>query len=250
MQKQMLTVIRPVSLFEPELFVVFFSFACQALWIPVSLKIFSAPQRCEVRVLLVVTLVLKHRLSEVWSDQSRTAFYLEWEVALAKCQAKLDIIPQSACDEIVTKARVENIDFAKLKQQTELIGYPVLGVVQQIVALCADGLGEWCHWGATTQDVTDSATVLATRRSFKLIEADLDHIMASVARLAETHRLQPMAARSNLQQAVPISFGFKMARLLATLQRHKQRLAQLRERVLTLQFTRRGRHACNARQRR
>ena len=126
-----------------------------------------------------------------WSDEGRTTYYLEWEAALAKVQAKLNIIPQEACVEIVAKAKVENIDFEKLKQKTELIGYPVLGVVQQIVSLCRDGLGEWCHWGATTQDVTDTATVMAIRDSFDIIEADLDHIMGSVAQLAEDHRLTP-----------------------------------------------------------
>ncbi|CAF5005376.1 unnamed protein product, partial [Rotaria sp. Silwood1] len=175
-------------------------------------------------------------MRNLWSDEARTAYYLEWEVALAKVQAKLNIIPQEACDEIVAKAKLENINFDKLKQQTELIGYPVLGVVQQIVSICRDGLGEWCHWGATTQDVTDSATVMAIRDSFDIIEADLDHIMGSIAQLAEDHRLTPMAGRSNLQQAVPISFGFKMARLLATLQRHKERIGEIRKRALTLEF--------------
>ncbi|KAI8138074.1 L-Aspartase-like protein [Fennellomyces sp. T-0311] len=176
-------------------------------------------------------------MREIWSDQGRTGYYLEWEAALAKVQARLKMIPQEACDEIVSKCHVENIDFDQLKKQTELIGYPVLGVVQQLVAMCRDGLGEWCHWGATTQDVTDSATVLAIRASLNVIESDLDNMMASVAKLAESHQSLPMVARSNLQQAVPISFGFKMARLLATLQRHKQRLTEVRARVLTLEFS-------------
>ncbi|CAF1314377.1 unnamed protein product [Adineta steineri] len=175
-------------------------------------------------------------MRSLWTDEARTAYYLKWEVALATVQAKLKIIPQEACDEIIAKAKVENIDFDKLKEKTELIGYPVLGVVQQIVSICRDGIGEWCHWGATTQDVTDSATVMAIRDSLDIIEADLDHIMSSVAKLAEDHRLTPMAGRSNLQQAVPISFGFKMARLLATFQRHKERIEEIRKRVLTLEF--------------
>ena len=128
---------------------------------------------------------------DLWSDEARTGYYLRWEIALAKVQSKLKIIPQDACDEIIAQAKLENIDFDKLKQSTELIGYPILGVVQQIVSLCRDGLGQWCHWGATTQDVTDSATVLAMRDSFDIIESDLNHIMDSVAKLAEHHRLTP-----------------------------------------------------------
>lgn len=128
---------------------------------------------------------------DIWSDKARVAYYLRWEVALAKVQSQLKIIPEEAYQEIASKAKVEHIDWDKLKEKTELIGYPVLGVVQQIVSLCRDGLGEWCHWGATTQDVTDSATVMAIRDSFQIIEADLEHIMGSVAQLAENHRSTP-----------------------------------------------------------
>jgi 3-carboxy-cis,cis-muconate cycloisomerase len=102
-------------------------------------------------------------MRDVFSDRYRTACYLEIEAALARVQGKLGIIPQDAMREIDARCKVENIDFAKLKQATERIGYPILGVVQQIVSLCKDGLGEWCHWGATTQDITDTATVMQIR---------------------------------------------------------------------------------------
>ena len=102
----------------------------------------------------------------------------------------------------------------KLRRQTERIGYPVLGVVSQLTALCRDGLGEYCHWGATTQDITDTATVLQMREALELIEADLAAISAALAELARRYRDTPMAGRSNLQQAVPVSFGYKMAGLL------------------------------------
>src|SRR5215212_2685178 len=95
----------------------------------------------------------------VWSDENRTQKYLDIEAALARVQARLEIIPQEAADEIVKN------DMAKLRQQTERIGYPVLGVVSQLNALCRDKLGEYCHWGATTQDITDTATVLQIRES-------------------------------------------------------------------------------------
>ena len=123
-----------------------------------------------------------------------------------------------------------------LKTQTERIGYPVLPVVQQLVALCRDGLGEWCHWGATTQDITDTATVLQIREALVLVEADLAAIADALAGLAERYRDTPMAGRSNLQQAVPITFGYKVATYLAAFERHRQRLAELRPRVLVGEF--------------
>ena len=175
-------------------------------------------------------------MRRVFSDEQRTAFYLDIEAALARAQARLGIIPQEAADEIVKQCRIENIDMARLKQQTERIGYPILGVVQQIVGLCRDGLGEWCHWGATTQDITDTATVMQIRAALDLVEQDMAAISKSFADLAGRYRDTPMAGRSNLQQAVPITFGFKMASLLAAMQRHRERLAQMRPRVLVGEF--------------
>jgi 3-carboxy-cis,cis-muconate cycloisomerase len=175
-------------------------------------------------------------MRRVWSDETRITCYLEFEAALARVQARLGIIPAKAADEIVRKCEVDNIDFAKLKRQTERIGYPVLPVVQQIVALCADGLGEWCHWGATTQDITDTATVMQIRMGLDLVEQDMNAISASLADLARRYRDTPMAGRSNLQQAVPLTFGFKAATLLAAMQRHRARLKELRPRVLVGEF--------------
>jgi len=151
-------------------------------------------------------------------------------------QARLKIIPQEACDEIVQHCSADRIDMAKLKEATERIGYPVLPVVQQLVKLCKDGLGEWSHWGATTQDITDTATVLQIKESLALIEKEIGGISDALAALAKKYRDTPMAGRSNLQQAVPITFGYKMAAMLAGFERHKQRLKELRPRVLVGEF--------------
>ncbi len=175
-------------------------------------------------------------MRQVWSDENRVQKYLDFEAALAKAQGRLKIIPQEAADEIVKHCDAKLIDMAKLKEATERIGYPVLPVVQQLVKLCKDKLGEWSHWGATTQDVTDTATVLQMREALDLIERDIDGICDALAALAKKYRDTPMAGRSNLQQAVPITFGYKMATLLAAFERHKQRLKELRPRVLVGEF--------------
>jgi 3-carboxy-cis,cis-muconate cycloisomerase len=172
----------------------------------------------------------------VWSDENRTRKYLDIEAALARVQARLGIIPPEAADEIVANCVLEKIDMAKLRAQTERIGYPILGVVSQINALCRDKLGEYCHWGATTQDITDTATVLQIREGLALVENDLAAISAALADLARNHRDTPMVGRSNLQQAVPVTFGYKMAGLLAAIERHRERLTQLRPRVLMGEF--------------
>jgi 3-carboxy-cis,cis-muconate cycloisomerase len=175
-------------------------------------------------------------MRDVFSDENRVQKYLDFEAALARAQARLGIIPQAAAEEIVRHCDAKLIDMATLKEATERIGYPVLPVVQQLVKLCKDKLGEWSHWGATTQDITDTATVLQIREALAILEQDIDAIANALAALAKKYRDTPMAGRSNLQQAVPITFGYKMATMLAAFERHKQRLQEMKARVLVGEF--------------
>lgn len=175
----------------------------------------------------------------IWSDQTRTRYYLEFEAALARAQARLGIIPQHASDEICKACTLDLIDWPELEKQTQRIGYPVLGVVKQLVAhvnKIEDGLGEWAHWGATTQDLTDTATILQIRDTLQIVEDILEQIVKALTMLSEKYKTTPMPARSNLQQAVPMSVGFKFARLLATFCRHQDRLTELRKRIMVLEF--------------
>ena len=175
-------------------------------------------------------------MRRVWSDENRTTQYLAIERALAIVQGRLGIIPGEAAEEIVRNCDIGKIDMDKLKAQTERIGYPILGVVSQLNALCRDRLGEYCHWGATTQDITDTATVLQIRQGLALVDADLAALSDTLAKLAKQYRDTPMAGRSNLQQAIPVTFGYKIAGLLSAIERHRERLAQLKERVLVVEF--------------
>jgi 3-carboxy-cis,cis-muconate cycloisomerase len=176
------------------------------------------------------------RMRQVWSDENRTAKYLDIERALAKVQGELGLIPQEAADEIVKNCELSMIDWDKLKAKTEQIGYPIIAVVNQINANCRDRLGEYCHWGATTQDITDTAMILQMREGLALVEQDLKDISDALAVLAKLYRDTPIIGRSNLQQATPITFGYKMASILAGIERHRERLQQLKPRVLMGEF--------------
>jgi len=176
------------------------------------------------------------RMRQVWSDENRTAKYLDIERALAKVQGELGLIPQEAADEIVRHCELSMIDWDKLKAKTEQIGYPIIAVVNQINANCRDRLGEFCHWGATTQDITDTAMILQMREGLDLVEQDLADISDALAVLAKKYRDTPIIGRSNLQQATPITFGYKMASILAGIERHRERLQQLKPRVLMGEF--------------
>ena len=175
-------------------------------------------------------------MRRVWSDETRVQRYLDVEAALARVQGALGVIPREAADEIASHCVIDAIDFDRLREQTTRSGYPILGLVSQLNAQCRNGLGEYCHWGATTQDITDTATVLQMRDALTIVDRELGSIADALAGLARTHRDTPMVGRTYLQQAVPITFGLKMAGLLSAIERHRDRLAQLRPRVLVGQF--------------
>jgi 3-carboxy-cis,cis-muconate cycloisomerase len=172
----------------------------------------------------------------VFADQARLQRMLDVEAALARAQAKLGLIPAAAAEEIAAKASLERFDLEALRRGTELAGYPIVPLVKALSEACEGDAGRYVHWGATTQDIVDSALVLQIRDALTLIEADLDAILRRLAALAQQFRDTPMAGRSHLQHALPITFGFKCAVWLSALQRHRRRLATQRGEILVVQF--------------
>jgi 3-carboxy-cis,cis-muconate cycloisomerase len=157
------------------------------------------------------------------------------EVALARVQGKLGVIPADAAKTIEAKASTDGIDYAKLKHETDIVGYPIVGLVHQLAKQCGDA-GRFIHWGATTQDIMDMATVLQVRDALVLIELDLLAIDTALADLSAKHRNTVMAGRTHLQHALPITFGHKTAIWLSMIRRHRERLEQIKPRVLVGQF--------------
>ncbi|MGH7917134.1 MAG: lyase family protein, partial [Candidatus Binataceae bacterium] len=138
-------------------------------------------------------------MRRIFSDHARVQFYLEVEAALARAQASLGIVPPKAAAEISRQARADTFDFALLTNRTEQLGSTVMPVVEQLAARCGE-YGGYCHWGATTQDIADTATVLQIREGLKLVDDELSAISAALASLARRYRDTPMAGRSKLQQ--------------------------------------------------
>jgi len=171
-----------------------------------------------------------------FSDPARLQRMLDVEAALARAEAKLGLIPAEAAAEISAKADVGRFDLEKIGKGTELVGYPIVPLVKALGQACAGDAGRWVHWGATTQDIVDTALVLQLREGLDLIGQELDGIEAALAGLARRYRDTPMAGRTHAQHALPITFGFKCALWLAPLQRHRARLARLREEVAVVQF--------------
>lgn len=173
----------------------------------------------------------------LFSDEALIERYLEVEVALARAQASLGLIPTEAAEEIARVATVDRIDWQRLAERTKIVGYPILPLVEQLSEWADGGLGQYCHWGATTQDIMDTADVLQLRAALDLVEADLEAIADALAALAEAHADTPMAGRTHLQHALPVTFGYKAATWLAAIDRHLERLSDARPRILVGEFS-------------
>jgi 3-carboxy-cis,cis-muconate cycloisomerase len=174
-------------------------------------------------------------MREVFSDLSLITRYAEVEIALAKAEARCGVIPAQAAEEIAKRTDVSTLDFELLRQETDIVGYPILPLVHQMAKQCGDA-GRYVHWGATTQDIMDTAVVLQIRAGLAIIESDITALRGILAGLSKRYRDTPMAGRTHLQHALPVTFGYKCAIWLAMFDRHAERLAQLKPRVLVGQF--------------
>jgi 3-carboxy-cis,cis-muconate cycloisomerase len=179
-------------------------------------------------------------MRSVFGDNALLARCIEVEAALARAQSRLGIIPAEAADAISEAARRlasgrATLDLARLKKETETVGYPILPLVRQLAEL-SGAAGRHLHWGATTQDIMDTAVVLQIRAGLALIEEDLTAAREHLTTLARRYRDTPMAGRTHLQHALPVTFGYKAAVWLSSLDRHADRLRELRPRVLLVQF--------------
>jgi 3-carboxy-cis,cis-muconate cycloisomerase len=121
----------------------------------------------------------------IFDDTHLVKRWLDVEAALARAQAALGIIPEAAAEEISRQASAEAIDFDALREGTDLVGYPILPLVRQLAALCEADAGRYVHWGATTQDIMDTANVLQLREALALLEQDLDALIQLLVRQAQ-----------------------------------------------------------------
>jgi len=174
-------------------------------------------------------------MREVFSDYALVGRYAEVEIALATAEAKCGVIPPEAAEAIAKRTDVSAFDFDLLRQETDNVGYPILPLVHQMAGQCGDA-GGFVHWGATTQDIMDTAVVLQLRQGLRIIEDDITELRRILADLSRRYRDTPMAGRTHLQQALPVTFGYKTSIWLAMFDRHAERLAQLKPRVLVGQF--------------
>ena len=176
------------------------------------------------------------KMRAVFDDRALLQKWLDFEAALARSQAAVGLVPLEAAAEITRKAKAQDFDMSAIKEGIDTTLHPLVPVIRQLAERCDGEAGRYVHWGATTQDVMDTGLVLQIKDALAILEPSLDELQNLLARLAMDHRNVPMAGRTHGQQALPITFGYKVAVWLAELQRHRRRLAQVRERVLVGEF--------------
>jgi 3-carboxy-cis,cis-muconate cycloisomerase len=180
-----------------------------------------------------------HAMNAVWSARQTVQSMLDVEAALARASAQYDVIPSSAVAAIVAACNADFIDADALMAGAASGGNLAIPLVKQLTAVVklndADA-AKYVHWGATSQDIIDTGTVVQLRATLDLLDADLLTACDALAVQAQTYRATPAIGRTWLQQALPITLGLKFAQWLDALMRHRERLTQLRARVLTLQF--------------
>jgi len=178
-------------------------------------------------------------LDKLFSDEARIQGMLDFEAALARAEATSGIVPASQAQIIAGKCRAEHFNFSVIAKDAALSGnlaIPLVKKLTEIVAHVDKDAARFVHWGATSQDVIDTGCILQMRGAFNLIDQDLARLSGSLVTLAETHRATPIVARTWMQQALPTTFDFIVAGWLDAVSRHRNRLAEIKPRVLTLQF--------------
>jgi 3-carboxy-cis,cis-muconate cycloisomerase len=170
------------------------------------------------------------------SDVAWLQAMLDVEAALARAEAQTGVIPAAAADAIAACCEAGRFDVARLGRDTVPAGNPVIPMVRALTRQVPEDAARYVHWGATSQDVLDSAMMLVARRGLELLTADVDIVASDCAGLARRHRDALMPGRTILQQALPITFGLKAAGWLAAVLDARRRLTEFERRGLAIQF--------------
>ena len=175
-------------------------------------------------------------MAELFSARAMVASMLRVESALSRALARADVIPEDAADAIAAACRVELYEPDAIFAETATAGTPVIPLVRVLTERVDAHARDYVHWGATSQDVADTAMVLQMRDGLELLVRELHGVAEGAATLADRHRYTVMAGRTLLQHASPITFGLKAARWLSLTLRQRRALDALRSSALPIQF--------------
>jgi 3-carboxy-cis,cis-muconate cycloisomerase len=189
-------------------------------------------------VKLIESLATTEQLSQVFSDTSVLQAMLDFEIGLARAEAALGLIPESAAKAIAA-VRADAFDIAKLSQETlrgGTAGIPMSKALTELVRAKDPAAAKFVHWGATSQDVADTALVLLLKQAQPILAADLKNLVEALRRLAEEHQSTVMLGRTLLQAAPPVTLGLKAAGWLRSVDRGRKRLEESFAEAMLVQF--------------
>jgi 3-carboxy-cis,cis-muconate cycloisomerase len=175
----------------------------------------------------------------VVDDRARIQRMLDIEAALARAEAALGVIPADVAAPITQACRVERYDLGSIAAAAASAGNLLIPLVKALTAevkTADERAAGFVHWGATSQDIIDTAQVMELIAGIDILIADIDRAIAAYLRQAERHRLTAAVARTWLQHALPMPFGLKLAGYAGALARARDRLIRLRREGLVLQF--------------
>jgi 3-carboxy-cis,cis-muconate cycloisomerase len=175
-------------------------------------------------------------INELFTDEAYIRALVKVEIALARAESEVGVIPLGAAAEISSKAQTSKIDIAALAKGTARSGFPIIALVQELRKAVGIEAAGYVHWGATTQDIMDTAGVLQLRSAIELYKQRLAELARTLSGLSNRHRATVLAGRTHGQQALPVSFGLKVAGWLAPFVRHAERLEEISPRLLVVQF--------------
>ncbi len=176
-------------------------------------------------------------MKQIFSEKARFQRWLDVEASLARAQASLGIIPKEAAEAISRKADVELLDLKKYKEMYQLTAHPMVAMLRLFTPIVEGAFGQYIHLGATTQDIMDTSTMLALKQAHHVIYDSLRRIELDLLTMAERHADTLMAGRTHSVQALPITFGYKVAVWAREIRRNIQRLRECGKRLFVAQFS-------------
>ncbi len=188
---------------------------------------------------LLAPMLSSAAMRAVCDDLAYLQHMLDFEAALARAEAANGVIPTGAADAIAKACKADSFDLDALAEAATRSGNLAIPLVKALTAEVARAdadAARYVHWGATSQDVIDTATMLTLRAATDALLGDIDRAVTGFAKLARRHRNTPVVARTWLQHALPMPFGLKLAEYAAALHRSRSRLQRLRSDGLALQF--------------
>ena len=169
---------------------------------------------------------------EIFSDLKRMQRWLDVEIALAESQAELGMLPQSVAKELAGTGCLKNFNVDNIKKDMETMKHSLLPLLKEWKSIVSENAANYIHFGATTQDIQDTAQILEVREVISIVERDLKIIINRLTTLAKKYRNLIMTGRTHTQHAMPITFGLKIAGWLDECMRNAERLIYCKQRIL------------------